>query len=165
MTEMMTENEAYVLLLEDTLKKKKEILLFLLEQTKRQQKALVGAKMDADVFESVLKEKKVKIDELAELDEGFDSIFSRVGDEMRENKEKYKQNILNMQALIKEITDLSMQIQTLEHKNSERFKLHLSMEKSQIRDVKMSSKMATSYYQNMANQHQAQDSYFFNQKK
>ena len=38
-------------------------------------------------------------------------------------------------------------------------------EKSRIRDVKMSSKMATSYYQNMANQHRAEDSYFFNQKK
>ena len=70
-----------------------------------------------------------------------------------------------MQALIKEIMDLSMKIQTLEHKNSERFKIHLAKEKSRIRDVKMSSKMATSYYQNMANQHRAEDSYFFNQKK
>ena len=38
MTEMMTESEAYIALLEDTLKRKKEILLFLYEKTKQQQK-------------------------------------------------------------------------------------------------------------------------------
>lgn len=165
MTEMMTESEAYIALLEDTLKRKKEILLFLLDKTKQQQKALAGDKMDSEVFEAVLKEKKEKIDELTEIDEGFDSIYKRISDEIKEHKEKYKDAIVRMQALIKEIMDLSMKIQTLEHKNSERFKLHLAKEKSRIRDVKMSSKMATSYYQNMANQHRAEDSYFFNQKK
>ena len=121
--------------------------------------------MDSEVFEAVLKKKKEKIDELTEIDEGFDSIFKRISGEIKEHKEKYRDAIVRMQALIKEIMDLSMKIQTLEHKNSERFKIHLAKEKSRIRDVKMSSKMATSYYQNMANQHRAEDSYFFNQKK
>ena len=161
----MQESEAYVYLLRDTLKRKKDILLFLLNKTNEQQKILVSDKMDVAAFEQVMAEKKVEIDTLVELDEGFESVYQKVSKEMQVNRDKYKDLILQMQALIKEITDLSMQVQSREHQNSEKFKLYLAKEKSAIRESKVSSRTAASYYQNMANQHHSADSYFLNTTK
>ncbi len=161
----MNEQEAYIHLLRDTLKRKVSILESLLAETREQQILLSQEAMDVKAFEKILTHKKEMIDELNEMDEGFDSIYKRVSTELQCNIEKYGAEIAQMQSLIRKITDLGLQIQALEHKNSEKFKLYVAGEKSQIRDAKANSRMASSYYQNMANQHQTESSYFFNTKK
>lgn len=162
---MVQENEAYVLLLRDSLKKKKEILGYLLACTKKQHEILTKNPVDYDAFEQLLKDKETKIHELTQIDEGFDLVFEKVKVEVNVNKEKYKDIIIQMQKDIRDCGTLGLEVQTLEGKNSEQFKLYLVKEKSQIKESQKSSQMVTSYYQSMAGKPGAQEAVFFNKTK
>jgi len=162
---MLAENEAYAALLLDSLKKKKKLLTSILESTKQQETILSGSSVNPDEFQKILDEKGKMIQELEQIDNGFDAVFHRLKEEVEKNKEHYRSQILMMQDLIREITDLSIKVQALEKKNNEKFKIYLINEKSKIREVKMSSQTASSYYKNMSGNHQENQSYFFNKTK
>ena len=65
------------------------------------------------------------------------------------NKDAYKEQIAQMQALITEITDKSMNIQATEKRNKEALMSRMDMVKREIYQAKNTKKVATSYYKNM----------------
>lgn len=162
---MLDEKEAYVALLVDALKKKKDLLTLIYEKTKEQTSHLNNPDMRADEFQEILKEKGEAINEIGKIDDGFDAIFQRVEEEIHARKEHYRSQILVMQSLIKEVTDLSMKVQALEKQNNEKFKIYLINEKSRIRDFKISKNTAASYYSSMSGEQGNDQSYFFNRTK
>ncbi|MCH5266038.1 MAG: flagellar export chaperone FlgN [Lachnospiraceae bacterium] len=164
---MATENRngVYVSMMVDSLKRKETILSELLSYTKEQEEMLKQEELDADRFNETLELKGSRIDELGTIDEGFDTMFKLVEKEIKANSSQYKEEVQTMQTLIGQVSELGMQIQALERQNSERFKKYLAKERKVIHDYRINSKTASGYYQNMANTHKAEQSYFFNEKK
>lgn len=163
--EKQSSNGVYVDMMVDTLRHKKEILVFLLEKTRKQEALLKDDELEIERFEAIIEEKGQKIEELNRLDEGFDSLFKFVEKEITQNRMAYKAKIQTMQKLIGEVSELGIQIQALEHQNSGHFKVYLANQRKTIRDFHLNSKTASSYYQNMANTHKPEQSYFFDRKK
>lgn len=169
---LANENETavYIAALEDSLQKKAKVMTELLQLTKQQQSVLEMADFqresdDMEQFDRLVEQKEVLLSQITELDRGFDSIFAKAGNELKANKEQYRAQILQMQNAIRSITDDGVRIQGLEQKNKQLFTNKISGAKKEIRDFKVSNKTAATYYQNMANQHHAWQTYFMDQKK
>ena len=104
-------------------------------------------------------------DALNQIDEGFDALFKKVEKEITVHKKNYLTEIVTMQKLISAVSDLGLRIQALEAQNSERFKIYLASKRKQIHDYHVNSQTASRYYQNMANSHRPEQSYYFNEKQ
>lgn len=158
----------YVTVLSDTLKKKMDILKKILLLTKEQNTILSEKdidKVDVDGFDIVVEKKGKLLEQMQELDKGFDSVYKKVGLFLSENKEQYKSQILEMQNLIRSITDTGMELESLEQQNKTKFNNYIRNKRHAINDFKQSNRVATSYYQNMSNQHREWQSHFLDQKK
>ena len=158
-------NAVYVNMMLDSLKRKQQILVFLYDCTKDQEQLLKDEDMDPDAFMQIIDAKGERIDELASIDEGFDTMFRLVKEEIEKNRESYRAEIQEMQRLISEVSELGVQIQALEQQNSSHFKTYLARHRREIHDFNMNNRTANSYYQSMANAPKPQTSYFFDETK
>jgi hypothetical protein len=157
-------NSTYIQVMIQSLNRKKEVLEKIIECTQGQELVLKEEEVDLDQFGDLIDEKQKWIDQLNLLDTGFEKLFERVKEEIQLHREQYQVEIQQMQGLIKEITDLGVNLQTSEIRNKARFEQYSANKKKEIRAFKMSNTSATKYYQNMSNQHQGQ-SYFLDKKK
>ncbi len=159
------QNSIYVNMMVDVLKRKERILTDLLEKTREQEELLKQEEMDQERFHEILDEKGELIEELNEIDEGFDALFQKVEQEIRTRREQYRAHIAEMQKRIGVVSELGIQIQALESQNSEHLKVYLAAQRKRIREFHVNQKTASNYYQNMANTHRNEQSYYFNEKK
>lgn len=159
------QNSVYVRMMADSLRKKENILQFLYDKTKEQESMLREKELDFDQFQLTLDEKGERIEQLDELDQGFDTLFRMVEKEIQEHRQNYRDEIVGMQERIRRISDLGVQIQALEHQNSERLKGVLAQKRNQIREFRVNEKTSSTYYKNMGNAHRSDQSYFFNEIK
>lgn len=155
----------YITVLHDSLSRKVDVVKEILKYTKEQNVILSSDDVDIDRFDDIISEKDILIKKLEELDRGFDSTFDRVKDELKNNKEIYKSQILEMQNYIRVITDLSVEIESLEQSNKDMFADFLRGERKEIKKFNINNKIAASYNSNMPNQHQDWQSYFLYKKK
>ena len=86
---MDSNNSVYVRMMVDVLKRKEKILQRILKQTKEQEVILKQEDVDYERFQSILDEKGKQIDELNEIDEGFDALFKKVEKEITAHKELF----------------------------------------------------------------------------
>ena len=100
----MAREEVYVNMMVDTLERKKNILETILHQTREQETLLKDEEMDIDVFQQIIDAKGKEIEELNQMDEGFDTLFRHVEKEINENRENYRSQIQKMQHLIREVS-------------------------------------------------------------
>ena len=87
------QNSVYVTMMVDTLKKKEQILRSLLERTKEQETLLRSEELDQDAFTATIEAKGSEIDEINEIDEGFDVLFRSVKQEFASNRDEYRSQI------------------------------------------------------------------------
>ncbi|CDB89787.1 putative uncharacterized protein [Clostridium sp. CAG:253] len=164
----MDDMNVYVSILHDSLRKKLEIITEILYATRQQKKLLSIEKitdLDTEEFDRIVDDKQKLIEEMTELDKGFDSVFKKVGIYLSQNKYAYQSRILEMQNLIRSITDVSVELQSLEQQNKNFFNKFLREKRHEISSFKTSNKVAVSYYQNMSNQHREWQSHFLDQRK
>lgn len=161
---MSTELNVYVSALQDSLRKKKEVLQALRELTGEQQTVLQQESVDIDRFEELMEKKDQRISELNALNAGFQSLFQKVENDLKDKRYQYEKQIRQMQENIRQITDLSVQIEGMEHQNRDAFQAYLMKERKEIQAGRASSRTAISYYQNMPNQHHEWQTYFMDQK-
>ena len=90
---MNSNNSVYVRMMVDVLKRKEKILQQILEQTKEQEVILKQEDVDYDRFQELLDEKGRQIDELNQIDEGFDALFKKVEKEITVHKDCYDAEI------------------------------------------------------------------------
>lgn len=161
----MDKTVTYMKLLEDSLQKKKEILVRLTEITKEQTILFASSEKSGERHDEIFAEKQQLIDELNVLDDGFETTYKKISSIIKNNKAIYKNEIIGLQKLIKEITEMSVNLQVLEMKNKDKFDLYVKQQKSEIRQARESNRMSSKYYQNMADHHQAGQTYFLDKKK
>jgi predicted nuclease with TOPRIM domain len=144
-------DNSYIDMMIDSMNKKKAILTQLIEKTESQRDIFKDetAEPDWDKFDSIIDEKDKIINNLVELDGGFENLFNRVKDELNNNKEKYKSKIALMQQLISDVTDLSTKLEALEARNKSLIEQKVSAGRQNLRSSKVSSQVAMNYYNKM----------------
>ena len=155
----------YLKILLQSLEKKKTDLICLVELTEEQKRTLEEEPFDLQHFDELIIKKEQFIQDLNESDEGFQSVYERIAPVIKNNKENYKEQILAIQEQIKEISELSVRIQSLELHNKGLLE-HISVKHNQkLKYLSSTSRVMKNYTSHMANQHQNEQSYFLDKKK
>lgn len=141
--------ENYIQALTEGLEKKLDILKKIHESSLKQSELLSKEPLSFEEFDKLTEDKGYLIYKLNKLDEGFETVFSKVKDELEENREAHKDEIRRMQELIKTVTEESNAIQALEARNKASVEQHFAREKSKIRNSRSSAKALRSYSQAM----------------
>jgi len=141
----------YMQMLADSMVKKSELLTQLIDKTNTQKEVVSAPEVDWDAFDNIVEEKGNLIEELAKLDDGFETLYERIKEELSVNKPAYKTEIAAMQVMIKEVTDKSTELQAMEHRNKSLIEQRFAESKQAIKQSKMGSKGAMEYYQRMNN--------------
>lgn len=143
--------ENYLTILEDSLRKKVNVLEEISECNAAQEQILKQEKPSLEEFDEYVDKKDVLLQKLNKLDEGFDSLYEKIREQLLEDKEKYKAQISCIQQLISQVTEKSVSIQAQEARNRKAVEDYFTNEKQQLRQSRQSSKAAYDYYRSMNN--------------
>lgn len=154
----------YLRMMTDVLQKKEVQLQKLTELTKEQEKLLKAEEFDDPAFLELIEKKEDHIKKILEFDSGFQAIYNRIEQELKNGKEKYKEQIIELQKLISRVTELGTNLQALERTNKTGMELRLSEKKKGIKQFKVSKQTADRYYKNMIGM-KKDASYFMDQKQ
>lgn len=158
------QDKEYIAVLIQSLQKKEEILDKIIEKNKEQKILFSDEASDPDRLEENMQEKSALVDQLNELDEGFQQVYDRVKSALQGDKESYKEEISVMQKLITAITEKSTTVQAQEQRNRDLAVKRFSAVKKGIRKARTSNNVANQYYKTMAKLNTI-DSQFMDKKK
>ncbi len=158
-------NMDYVVMLRESLEKKADILRVLLIRNKEQAAILQDPNTSPDDLEKNMDMKSELIERIIMLDEGFEQLFNRVKKIIDADRETYADEIRLMQDLIKQVTALTADVEASEYKNKEYAKTRFANIKKDVREVKKSNEVVSSYYKNMMAHNKADDPAFLDKKK
>lgn len=155
-------SKQYVTALEESLKKKLSVLDEIYRISQLQAELFEQESLDFEAFDRYVDDKDICIEKLDKLDEGFEILYGRLEQELKENRSLYKEQITHMQEIIGQITDKSVAIQALEERNKNAVQEAFSKERSGIKQGKRSLNAAVNYYKSMRGTVPAQ---YMDQKK
>lgn len=138
-------------ILSESLDKKLEILQKVQEYNRRQEKAFSEETADLDDFDAAIDEKGRLIDEINRLDAGFETMYAKLADELKNNRERYAAQIRELQQKVTAVTDLSVTVQAQEARNKQLVEQYFAKRRAGIKEGRTSSKAAYNYYRNMNN--------------
>ena len=141
----------YLSVLEDSLKKKLQILDELTDYTTQQQELLKVEELDYEAFDRLVDQKEPLIEKIMELDQGFETVYDRIKEQLLGNKEQYAAQIRALQSLIGELTDKSVKLQTMEQRNKSAVEQQFRKSREKIRQGRQNKQAALNYYKNMNN--------------
>ena len=159
------ENMDYVVMLRESLEKKVDILEVLLIRNKEQAAILQDPNTSPDDLEKNMNMKSELIDRIVMLDDGFEQLFNRVKAILDGDRATYADEIRLMQDLIRKITELTADVEATEYKNKEYAKTRFSNIKKDLREVKKSGDVVSSYYKNMMANNKVDEPAFMDRKK
>ena len=139
----------YLQILQDSLVKKLELMTLIEQKSMEQSKMIKGADVDLSLIDSNMDEKAQLIERVLSLDEGFESLYEKIRDELIPNKDCYRDEIASLQKLIGRITEKSASIQTIEARNKAEMEVVFSKQKKGIQSKRNAMSVAKDYYQNM----------------
>lgn len=143
----MTEN--YLTLLEESLRRKLQVLAEIQKYNLRQQEIFQSDQVDLDKFDEYVAEKGVLIDKLTALDSGFEKLYEKVAEELKTDRQRYAGQIKTLQALVTEVTETGVAVQAQEARNKKLIEDYFKRERDGIRMNRKTSKAAINYYKNM----------------
>ncbi len=142
--------ENYLQILEDSLRKKIQVLDEIISYNNAQEKLLKDT-VSVDELDANMQKKDELIQKLLQLDDGFETLYERVREQLLANKAAYKKQIKVMQDLISQITEKSVSVQAQEARNKQLIERYFAKEKNQLRQGRQVSRAAYDYYKNMSN--------------
>lgn len=140
----------YLTILEDSLKKKVAILDRIQGLNQAQMELFKDGKPDLEQYDSYVKEKADCIAEIEKLDEGFETVYENVKQELDQNRSLYTEQIKRIQGLIGEITEKSVSVQAQESRNRDMVTAYFKKEREGIGQGRKASKAAYGYYQSLS---------------
>lgn len=156
--------EQYLKILKESLLKKIDVLDEILRISERQSQILKEEDNVLELFDQCVDDKDICIKKLQKLDQGFETVYAEVSGILKNQKEDYRDFIHEMQELITEITEKSVQIQALEERNRKDVESLFKRERKQIQGGKRSVNAAMNYYKSM-NHPNPGSSRYMDQKK
>ncbi len=143
----------YIQIMIESLKKKSELLDKLIRKNEEQHECIEGKdfeSIDWDGFNLLVAEKQTAIDRIVKIDEGFQSLYDRVKEQLNDDKDKYADKIKEIQKLISTITEQGIKISTGEERNRKIIEKVFGNRKKEIKRTRNSLKVANSYAQTMS---------------
>lgn len=140
----------YLTLLEESLKRKLQVMAEIQAYNLRQQEVFQADKVELEQFDEYMAEKETLIEKLTSLDNGFERLYQKVSEELKDNRQLYAEQIKSLQKLITEVTDASVTIQAQEARNKKMIEDYFQKERDGIRMNRKTSKAAIDYYRNMS---------------
>ncbi len=145
----MTEN--YLNVLEESLNKKLQIMAKIQEYNLRQQEIFSSDNVEMDKFDEYVDEKGALIEEVSALDNGFETLYRNLAEELAGNRQKYATQIKRLQELVTRVTEESVSIQAQEARNKQLIEQFFSKQRMGIKKSRVASKAAYDYYKSMSN--------------
>ena len=143
-------SELYIDIMLQSLEKKEVVLDRIIEANVRQEAVLKNPEGDPEEFDETVETKGVLIEQLEQLDSGFQKLFDHMKEELDGQRENYTKQIEQMQIHIRSITDKSVQIQAQEARNKELMTQKFARIKEMAKQTRASSNMVNQYYKNMS---------------
>lgn len=156
--------ENYLQVLEESLNKKLDVLQRIEALCLKQERLLNSEPVDEEDFDKSIEEKGSLVEELTRLDEGFESLYSHIKEQLMAGKDKYKPQIAFLQQKITLVTDKGVAIQAQEARNKKLAEVYFANAKKELKKGRRSSKAALDYYRNM-NKSQLVSPQFMDKKK
>ncbi|MBR5596762.1 MAG: hypothetical protein IKW30_05070 [Lachnospiraceae bacterium] len=141
----------YLQILQDSLERKLALLTQIEEKSLEQSNIIKSGNVDFSLIDLNMDEKAKLISEILVIDNGFESLYEKIRENLITNKEKYKIQIQNMQNLIEQVTQKGSAIQVIEARNKAQMDVIFSNQKREMRTRKNVMSVAKDYYQNMNN--------------
>lgn len=159
---MDTQN--YVDIMIDSLTKKEELLKQIVDYNEAQQTIVIAPEFKEEAFEKNVADKGEVVEKILRLDEGFNSVFNRIKEELQNNKKKYAKDIERLKTLVASVTDLGVRIQAQELRNKQLVEKRFAQMRKELSQAKRTTSTANAYYKNVNNLNQY-ESHFLDQKK
>lgn len=140
----------YVDIMLQSLKKKEQVLKEIIDQNYRQREILEDINGKAEDFDATVEEKAKLIEQLEQLDSGFQKLFDRMKEELEGNRETYADQIREMKQYIRSVTDKSIEIQAQEARNKDLMTSKFASVKKQVKAMRKSSTAVNEYYKTMS---------------
>lgn len=147
--------ETYLQLLAESLEKKIGVLNRILDIDKNQEKSLKEENLDADTVEQLMNEKGELIKKLDQLDDGFDSVYQRIKEEIQANSSKYTSQVKKLQDDIRQITELQTGIEALEKRLKSAVDTYASKAAANLKLRRATNNVARNYYETVNKLNQA----------
>lgn len=160
----MNTMDTYVDVLLTSLKKKEQVLEKLDRVVTKQETELKSSKPGLDELDVLEQQKGELIVEMEQLEEGFEKVYARAGEELSKERQQYRPQIEQMQVYIKSITDLTVKIKAQEERNRQYMEAFFQSKKREIRQYNMGNQRMAQYNQHSADPVMGK-SYFMNHKK
>lgn len=151
-------------ILVESLEKKSRILDEIIKENETQELLFKQEDLDMEALDASSDRMGALADKLDLLDEGFESVYDRIRQELIDNKEAYRDEIRRMQALIAEITEKVVGINAARMRNKLQAENHFKKSRQQIGRASSKMKASQNYYNNM-NRLSYVDSQFYDTKK
>lgn len=155
--------DTYLDMLQDSLKKKLEILNKIMAHQEKES-GMLKENMDMEAFDKSVNDKVALAESIDSLDDGFEQVYDRIRQEMIGHKEKYAVQIRVLQDLIAEISEKNVLIQAEENRIRLEVDNYAKRESIALRQKRNNGKAARSYYNNMKKLNYV-DSQFMDKKK
>ena len=141
----------YLAILAESLDQKIVVLDEIAGYCREQEALLKRDSLSFEEFDACVDRKDNCIQTLTKLDEGFDTLYQRVKEQLAAGKDAYKDQIAQIQQKIKLVTEKSVSIEAQEARNKKMVEDYFTRERSQLRQGRQTSKAAYGYYKSMSN--------------
>ena len=142
--------ENQLTILAESLEKKRQVLVQIQEYNKRQEMIFSEESVNMDDFDAAVEEKGRLIEALTKLDVGFEILYEKLAEQLRDNRQKYAEEIRDIQQQIAVITEMSMSIQAQEKRNKQLIERYFSKQRADILENRKNSQAAYDYYKRVS---------------
>lgn len=159
----MQEKE-YLELLIRSLKKKLLLLNKITVLNQEQRSILQDENADPDAFDINVRDKDRLIQQIVELDAGFNEVYAHIKELMEHDHRAYEKQLEEMRSLIRQIMANDAAVRADEQRNYKLAQQKFAAVKKQVREVRASQKVVNNYYRNMMKQSRYEPQYMDRKK-
>ncbi|MCR5754855.1 MAG: flagellar protein FliT [Acetatifactor sp.] len=142
--------ENQLTLMIESMDKKLAVMEEIQKYNEEQASVFQEGRADIATFDRDVELKDELIEKLMLLDSGFETMYEKLAEQLKNNKEQYAAQIRTLQEKIKQVTAMSVSIQAQEKRNKALIEQYFAKEKEGIRKNRQSSKAAYDYYKSMS---------------
>ena len=158
----MDQSSAQVLL--QSLEKKNQLLDQMIRQNGIQEEILKQEEFDMDAFDASIDQQSAYVEQLDQLDQGFESVYDRVREDLIENKERYRNEITRMKEQIQQITDKIVTLNAGNMRNKMFAENQFKTKRQEIGAGASKNRVARNYYNSMNNLNYVSPQFYDNKK-
>ncbi len=133
----------------ESLEKKSRILDEIMKENEAQERLFKQEQLDMEALDVSSDRMGELAEKLELLDEGFESVYDRIREELMENKQAYRVEIKRMQELIAVITEKIVSINAARMRNKIQAEQQFKKNRQQIGSASSQMKASKNYYNHM----------------